>query len=138
MQSIALTPDEATNVVSQLPPMTDIARGYYDPGAGLLFFADHLAGAVQAADKTRYVAPVPVQIRADQARIEMILRGKGAAVDAFIAALPDPDKSVLAAIWEYRISFLRTDPQFLRLLEGAGVGPATAQVDAFFVAAATR
>lgn len=136
MLSIALTPEEAANVVSQLPPLRTPADGYYDGGAGALFYAPNLAPAVAAADKTRYVSPVPVQIRADQARVELILRFKGGAIDAFIAGLSEPDKSIMAAVWEYRIAFTRSDPKFLQLLAGIGIGPDVAGIDAFYIAAA--
>lgn len=77
---------------------------------------------------------VPQEVTMRQARRALHAAGKLSAVNAAIAALPDPPKTVALIEWEYS-STVRRDSQFVALL-GSALGLDTAGLDALFVAAA--
>lgn len=69
-----------------------------------------------------------------QARLALHAAGKLPAVNAAIAALPDPPKTAALIEWEYS-STVRRDSQFVLLL-GPALGLDAAGLDALFIAAA--
>lgn len=77
------------------------------------------------------VAPVEVTMR--QARLALHAAGKLAAVNAAIAALPDPPKTAAQIEWEYS-NTVRRDSRFVSML-GPALGLDSAALDALFIAA---
>lgn len=80
------------------------------------------------------VQPVPQEVTMRQARLALHAAGKLTAVNAAIAALPDPPKTAALIEWEYS-STVRRDSQFVALL-GPALGLDAAGLDALFIAAA--
>lgn len=78
-------------------------------------------------------APVPAEVTMRQARLALHAAGKLAAVNAAIAALPDPPKTAALIEWEYS-STVRRDSQFVSML-GPALGLDSAALDALFIAA---
>ena len=76
---------------------------------------------------------VPQEVTMRQARLALHAAGKLSAVNAAIAALPDPPKTAALIEWEYS-STVRRDSQFVALL-GPALGLDTAGLDALFIAA---
>ena len=77
---------------------------------------------------------IPQEVTMRQARLALHAAGKLTAVNAAIAALPDPPKTAALIEWEYS-STVRRDSQFVALL-GPALGLDAAGLDALFVAAA--
>ena len=77
------------------------------------------------------LAPQEVTMR--QARLALHAAGKLTAINAAIAALPDPPKTAALIEWEYS-STVRRDSQFVALL-GPALGLDAAALDALFIAA---
>ena len=77
--------------------------------------------------------PVPAEVTMRQARLALHAAGKLTAVNAAIAALPDPPKTAALIEWEYS-STVRRDSQFVAML-GPALGLDSAALDALFVAA---
>lgn len=77
--------------------------------------------------------PIPAEVTMRQARLALHAAGKLAAVNAAIAALPDPPKTAALIEWEYS-STVRRDSQFVILL-GPALGLDAAALDALFIAA---
>ena len=77
--------------------------------------------------------PVPLEVTMRQARLALHAAGKLTAVNAAIAALPDPPKTAALIEWEYS-STVRRDSQFVAML-GPALGLDSAALDALFVAA---
>ena len=77
---------------------------------------------------------IPSEVTMRQARLALHAAGKLTAVNAAIAALPDPPKTAALIEWEYS-STVRRDSQFVALL-GPALGLDTAGLDALFIAAA--
>lgn len=77
---------------------------------------------------------IPQEVTMRQARLALHAAGKLTAVNAAIAALPDPQKTAALIEWEYS-STVRRDSQFVALL-GPALGLDAAGLDALFVAAA--
>ena len=77
---------------------------------------------------------IPHEVTMRQARLALHAAGKLTAVNAAIAALPDPPKTAALIEWEYS-STVRRDSQFVALL-GPALGLDAAGLDALFVAAA--
>ena len=98
--------------------------------------ADALSGAwtvYTGDDMPRVDVPVPTEVTMRQARLALHAAGKLAAVNAAIAALPDPPKTAALIEWEYS-STVRRDSRFVALL-GPTLGLDAAALDALFVAA---
>lgn len=76
---------------------------------------------------------VPIEVTMRQARLALHAAGKLAAVNAAIAALPEPPKTAALIEWEYS-SMVRRDSQFVSML-GPALGLDAAALDALFVAA---
>jgi hypothetical protein len=77
---------------------------------------------------------VPTEVTMRQARLALHAAGKLVAVNAAIAALPDPPKTAALIEWEYS-STVRRDSQFVAML-GPALGLDAAGLDALFIAAA--
>ena len=77
---------------------------------------------------------VPTEVTMRQARLALHAAGKLVAVNAAIAALPEPPKTAALIEWEYS-STVRRDSQFVSLL-GPALGLDAAGLDALFIAAA--
>ena len=77
---------------------------------------------------------IPQEVTMRQARLALHAAGKLTAVNAAIAALPDPPKTAALIEWEYS-STVRRDSQFVALL-GPALGLDAAGLDALIVAAA--
>lgn len=76
---------------------------------------------------------VPPSVTMRQARLALRAAGKLAAVEAAIAALPEPDKTDATIEWEYSNEVLRHNGFVSRL--GPLLGMSEAQLDALFVQA---
>ena len=96
--------------------------------------ADALSGAwtVYTGDDMPRV-DVPQEVTMRQARLSLHAAGKLTAVNAAIAALPDPPKTAALIEWEYS-STVRRDSRFVALL-GPALGLDSAALDDLFVAA---
>lgn len=84
-----------------------------------------------------FIAPpvaVPVEITMRQARLALLGAGKLTAVDAAIAAMPEPQKSAAKIEWEYSNTVQRHNG-FVSAL-GPALGLTDAEVDALFIAGA--
>ncbi|MGQ3051111.1 MAG: hypothetical protein ACT6S0_04945 [Roseateles sp.] len=83
--------------------------------------------------------PAPVDsvvvVTMEQARRALLQAGLLGAVEASIAALPEPDRSQAQITWEFKTQVSRTGP--LVLLIAGQLGLTEAQIDALFAAAAT-
>ena len=79
------------------------------------------------------IIEVPQEVTMRQARLALHAAGKLTAVNAAIAALPDPPKTAALIEWEYS-STVRRDSQFVAML-GPALGLDSAALDALFVAA---
>ena len=105
------------------PPLID--------GQCAVFVGD---GWIVADAEPAIAATVPAEVTMRQARLALHAAGKLVAVNAAIAALPDPPKTAALIEWEYS-STVRRDSQFV-----AQLGPAleldAAGLDALFIAAA--
>ena len=77
---------------------------------------------------------IPTEVTMRQARLALHAAGKLTAVNAAIAALPDPPKTAALIEWEYS-STVRRDSQFVSML-GPALGLDSAALDALFIAAA--
>lgn len=84
-----------------------------------------------------YIAPpvaVPAEITMRQARLVLMGAGKLTAVDAAIAAMPEPQKSAAKIEWEYSNTVQRHNG-FVSAL-GPALGLTESEVDALFIAGA--
>ena len=79
------------------------------------------------------VEPIPTEVTMRQARLALHAAGKLTAVNAAIAALPDPPKTAALIEWEYS-STVRRESQFVAML-GPALGLDSAALDALFIAA---
>ena len=111
-------------VRADAPPMLDV-------GQCAIFAGD---GWIVADVEPPEIVWVPAEVTMRQARLALHAAGKLSAVNAAIAALPDPPKTAALIEWEYS-STVRRDSQFVALL-GPALGLDTAGLDALFVAAA--
>lgn len=93
----------------------------------------YMDGDVPPAQTTIVGDPVPAEVTMRQARLALHAAGKLTAVNAAIAALPDPPKTAALIEWEYS-STVRRDSQFVALL-GPALGFDAAALDALFIAA---
>lgn len=89
--------------------------------------ATHIAAA--------YAASIPSAVTMRQARLALLGAGKLTAVDAAIAALPEPQRSAALIEWEYSGEVQRHNG-FVAAL-GPALGLSAAQIDALFIAAAS-
>lgn len=83
-----------------------------------------------------YVPPpsaIPQEVTMRQARLALHAAGKLPAVNAAIAALPDPPKTAALIEWEYSRT-VRRDSRLVAML-GPALGLDSAALDAIFVAA---
>ena len=124
--SRAVAPDEglpAGWVHADVPPAVS-------GGQSAIFAGD---GWIVADEEPPNVVSVPAEVTMRQARLALHAAGKLAAVNAAIAALPDPPKTAALIEWEYS-STVRRDSQLVALL-GPALGLDTAGLDALFIAA---
>ena len=77
---------------------------------------------------------VPASVTMRQARRALLNMGKLAAVDAAIAAMPEPQRSAARIDWEYSTAVERHSALVAGLAPALGLN--SAQIDALFVAAA--
>ena len=91
----------------------------------------HDGDVIRVMPESAVVVPIEVTMR--QARLALHAAGKLAAVNAAIAALPDPPKTAALIEWEYS-STVRRDSQFVSML-GPVLGLDSAALDALFIAA---
>ena len=102
-----------------------------DPPRGIAQFVGD--GWVVLDSVPAVAEPVPAEVTMRQARLTLHAAGKLAAVNAAIAALPDPPKTAALIEWEYS-STVRRDSRFVALL-GPALGLDAAALDDLFVAA---
>ena len=76
--------------------------------------------------------PVPTTIPLWSFRTQLELRGYLPAVEALLAALPEPDKTVAGNQWEFGNFIDRQHPMILACAQQLGLSPAT--VDEIFIA----
>ena len=129
MKSMTLTPDELTNVLSQV----DTTAGYYsyDQEIGELQYRGDIVAQIEAADKTIRVIPVPLAITPVQLRKALRQAGIKAAFDAWLAGQNDDVKDDV----EYALEIRRSSS---RIADGAtALGLTSAQVDDLFRLAKT-
>jgi hypothetical protein len=83
-----------------------------------------------------YVAPpaAPPDLLPYQFRAMLALSGKQAALDAYIAALPDPQKTIAQAKLDYSLTFRRDNDLVLAAQQALGL--TDAQLDALWTSAA--
>ena len=110
-------------VRAEAPP--DLTAGQVAIFAGDAWFV--------ADEEPQIAQAVPAEVTMRQARLALHAAGKLAAVNAAIAALPDPPKTAALIEWEYS-STVRRDSQFVALL-GPALGLDAAGLDALFIAA---
>ncbi len=85
-------------------------------------------------DPNRLRPPVPQSVTVRQARLALLRAGLLDAVDAAIAAIPDPVQRTAAQIeWEYATVIERNSPLVTSL--AAGLGLTAADIEALFEAA---
>ena len=113
-------------------PNTDAGRAAALAAAGgdrrRLWFGDDVVRMMPAEPVV-----VPQEVTMRQARLALHAAGKLSAVNAAIAALPDPPKTAALIEWEYS-STVRRDSQFVTML-GPALGLDSAALDALFIAA---
>lgn len=90
-------------------------------------------------DAAEYVAyknppPPPPELAPYQFRAMLALSGKQAALDAYIAALPDPQKTIAQAKLDYSLTFRRDNDLVLAAQQALGL--TDAQLDALWTSAA--
>ena len=90
-------------------------------------------GWVVADEEPTIAAFVPAEVTMRQARLALHAAGKLTAVNAAIAALPDPPKTAALIEWEYS-STVRRDSQFVAML-GPVLGLDATALDALFIGA---
>lgn len=78
-------------------------------------------------------APIPQEVSMRQARLALFNAGLLPQVDASIAAMPDPDKTIADIQWNHSGSVIRTNSLVSSL--GAALGLSGAQLDQLFVSA---
>lgn len=78
---------------------------------------------------------VPAEVTMRQARQALHIAGKLAAVEAAIAALPEPPRELARIAWEHSQVIERRAPFVVQL--AAAIGMSDAEVDALFVSAAS-
>ncbi|MBB1161465.1 hypothetical protein [Aquariibacter albus] len=105
------------------------------PGSNRVLDADLPRPAWGRDDPAPVPLPVPPSISPAQAREAMFRAGLSAQVDAFIEALPEPQRSVARIRWEYATAIERADPLVLAAIE-AGVMSAAQADDLFRLGAA--
>ena len=76
----------------------------------------------------------PTTIRAWQAKAVLALAGLLDAAESIIAALPEPDRTVVLSAWSNNADFSRTSPTIAAL--GSALGLTDEQLDAMFTQAA--
>lgn len=103
-----------------------------DDNAYNALIASHYAEVAQINSSA---ASVPDEVLLYQFRAAVTLAGLKDAVDAVIASLPEPSKTVANQKWEYGNSIKRNHPMIVSL--GAAIGQTPAQIDAIFRTAAT-
>ena len=124
--SRAVAPDEglpAGWVRADVPPAVS-------DGQSAIFAGD---GWIVADEEPPNVVYVPAEVTMRQARLALHAAGKLAAVNAAIAALPDPPKTAALIEWEYS-STVRRDSQFVAML-GPALGLDATALDALFIGA---
>ena len=124
--SRAVAPDEGLPngwVRADAPPVVN-------GGQFAIFVGD---GWIVADEEPPIAVSVPAEVTMRQARLALHAAGKLAAVNAAIAALPDPPKTAALIEWEYS-STVRRDSQFVAML-GPALGLDSAALDALFIAA---
>ena len=88
------------------------------------------------ADVVAYLnpPPKPPELAPYQFRAMLALSGKQAALDAYIAALPDPQKTIAQAKLDYSLTFRRDNDLVLAAQQALGL--TDAQLDALWTSAA--
>lgn len=125
MVTMALTPDEMSNVASQLP--LDVVQSHmmhYDPGTETLHYGLEIADQVEAADRKVARKRVPKSITLLQAYLELVAR------DVKLV----PQSGEQEVLWRFATTLERSDSRVSEALEASGV----TDVDDFFISAARR
>lgn len=82
------------------------------------------------------VIEVPQEVTPRQMRVALIVSGTSiASIETMIAALPEPDQSIVRTTWEYSTAFERENP-ILNSMAG-GLGLTQTDVDNLFILADT-
>ena len=79
--------------------------------------------------------PVPAEVPMWALRAVLDLEGLTPSINATLAQLPEPTKTIGSRVWEYG-NYMRRDSPMLNQL-AAGLGKTSAEVDAYFRTAAT-
>ena len=119
-------------ITTYLAGSSELAAAIATPGEKTVVYVGSRVEVRTGPDLIRY--PVPQEVTMRQARLALHAAGKLNAVNAAIAALPDPPKTAALIEWEYS-STMRRDSQFVALL-GPALGLDAAGLDALFIAAA--
>lgn len=78
-------------------------------------------------------APIPHEVPMWAIRAVLDLAGLTAPINAILAQLPEPDRTVVNRVWEYGNYIRRDSPAIVSLT--VALGKTAAEVDAYFVAA---
>lgn len=116
--------------ISKLPAAAVLAVTQPDGTIHVYMPGDELPPQPEAS--TAPVVPQTVSMR--QARLALLSAGELAGVDAAIAAMPEPNRSVAKIAWEYSTEVQRTDALVTGI--AAGLGMSEQQIDDLFIAAA--
>lgn len=106
------------------PDGTTIDRHAYDP----------TIKAIIAYTPEQEPEAIPTEVTMRQARLALLAAGKLAGVDAYIASMPEPQRTAAQIEWEYSNVLQRSNPFVSQL--GAALGLDDAAIDALFVEAA--
>lgn len=120
--------------------MTRDILDYQGNVVGELDLPDDTSEAVWAEKLAVYARPPTIQVSPDvtprQIRQALILSGMTLAqIDAAIAGLPEPTRSLAQVEWEYSIAFQRNRPLVIAM--ASMLGWSSAQVDALWKLAAS-
>jgi hypothetical protein len=103
----------------------------YCAGLGTTYGANYLGPSL--TNLLPPVAGVPQEVTMRQARLALNGMGKLAAVDAAIAAMPEPTRTQAQITWEFSSTVQRTQPLVLSL--GPLLGLTSADIDLLFTTA---
>lgn len=124
----ASTSNNGVQVPSQ-PFPTDALRVVFD---GQQYLVYQPGDALPLESKQ---SAVPQEVTMRQARLALNAIGKLSAVDAAIAAMPEPTKTQAQITWEFSSMVQRSQPLVLSL--GSALGLSSADIDQLFVTADT-
>lgn len=99
-----------------------------DPARAAADIADAIANPPAAP------TPVPAEVPMWSIRAILDLAGLTPSIDAILAQLPEPDRTIVNRVWQYGNYIRRDSPTIASL--GSALGKTEDEVDAYFIAAA--